>query len=61
MSVHQTLAHQGQSDAPIIVGSIDSFVYTTGILLKENLIFQILVAIDVWDINNIGPYNNGHV
>ena len=58
------LAHQGQSDAPIIVGSLDSFVYTTGISSERKSNFSNTgPAIDVWAAGStiLSPYNNGHV
>lgn len=57
------LAHQGQSDAPIIVGSLDSFVYTTGISSERKSNFSNTgPAIDVWAAGStiLSPYNNGH-
>ena len=57
------LSHQGQSDAPIVVGSLDSFVYTTGISSERKSIFSNTgPAIDVWAAGStiLSPYNNGH-
>ena len=57
------LAHQGQSDAPIIVGSLDSFVYTTGISSERKSNFSNTgPAIDVWAAGStiLSPYNTGH-
>ena len=57
------LSHQGQSDAPIVVGSLDSFVYTTGISSERKSNFSNTgPAIDVWAAGStiLSPYNNGH-
>ena len=57
------LSHQGQSDAPIIVGSLDSFVYTTGISSERKSNFSNTgPAIDVWAAGStiLSPYNTGH-
>ena len=57
------LAHQGQSDAPIIVGSLDSSVYTIGISSERKSNFSNTgPAIDVWAAGStiLSPLNNGY-
>ena len=57
------LAHQGQSDAPIIVGSLDSAVYNVGISSERKSIFSNTgPSIDVWAAGStiLSPHSGGH-
>jgi len=57
------IAHIGQSDAPIIVGSIDSTVLNSGITSERKANYSNTgPAIDVWSAGTsiISPYSNGY-
>jgi len=56
------ITHQGQPDAPIIVGSLDSTVVTSGITSEQKSNFSNTgPAIDVWAAGStvLSPYNSG--
>jgi len=58
-----SLAHISQSDAPIIVGSLDSAVVNSGITSERKSNFSNTgPAIDVWAAGStvLSPYNSGH-
>ena len=57
------ISHQGQLDAPIIVGSLDSTVVTSGITSERKSNFSNTgPAIDVWAAGStvLSPYNSGY-
>ena len=57
------LAHQGQPDAPIIVGALDSFVPTVGVASERKASFSNTgPSIDVFAAgrNILSPYNSGY-
>ena len=57
------IAHLGQSDAPIIVGAMDSVVLNTGITSERKASYSNTgPAVDVWAAGStiLSPYNSGY-
>ena len=57
------IAHLGQSDAPIIVGAMDSVVLNTGITSERKASYSNTgPAVDVWAAGStiLSPYSNGY-
>ena len=57
------IAHQGQDDAPIVVGALDSSVSTSGITSERKAAYSNNgPSIDIWSAGStvISPYNSGY-